>query len=433
MIPKRRAELAKKLGETTGEHILTGDALTISLTSPENIDNLQNYFAAYINNLISSAKASELTVEEFARLYLPNSDAIIEKTSLHITSSVHTLINSQAFRNGLVRLIYDQLTILLKSGIAEQHLAVFLDNNREQLKNFINEQYVSDNLLNNETPVSEYLGSNIEKSQAALSALAAKHLPALLTQFLHDNKSLDIQLEALTKQVLDDTLNPLARAFVNPSKVYNSIKANALSFLADEAEVQKQIDVIIGKTSAQLNLPVSFYAEKLRTHAPLIQQHAGNLSDCIIDAILEKCATLTVSQLYDKHHDDILKYLNKCTEHLVPVLSSFITNYLEAAKNRLLNERISTLTEKLNNNHILQLQAFVSNITTKSLVFAAPLVAKSLNISKLVEAQVNGFDIAKIESLTFDVVRRELGIIVALGGILGFAVGIIVLLIQSIF
>lgn len=433
VIPKRRAELAKKLGAATGEYILTSDTLTTALTSPENADNLGHRIADFINNSISDAKNSPLTVEEYLRIHVSGADMIIEKVSTHITASVQTLLLSKAFRAELVCLIHARIIEHLKDGIIEQHLAAFLHSNREQIKTFINEQYMADNLLNNETPISEYLGENQEKAQAALSNAAAKHLPELISDHLRNNESLSAQLETLIQQIIDNSLNPITRAFVNPSKILATLKANVLDFLANEAKVQKLIDSGMGKATTYLQLPVSFYAAKLRDHAPLIQKCTDNLSDCVIDALIDKCAELPISQLADKHHDKLPDFLDKYIERMIPVLSSFVIDYLETAKTRLLNERVSELAEKLHNNNTLQLHSIAHTLAAKSLVFAAPLVVKFLDINKIVESQINSFDIATIESLALSVVKRELRVVISLGGILGFLVGIIVLFLQHIF
>ena len=430
IIPKRRAELAKKLGAATGEHILTNDALTTALVSHENACKFEHHISNLIDVGISNANNSSLTVEEYLHAHIPNADAIITNITEHITSSVHALLLSQTFRTELVRLIHEQLITQLKSGVAQQYLADFLNNNREQLKSFLNEQYMSDTLQNNDTPLSAYLGKNREKLQTTLSAAAAKHLPTLISDCLRGNESLNIQLEALTKQVIDNSLNPLMRTFVNPAKIYASLKENALTFLANEAEVQKLIDSGMGKATTYLELPVSFYASKLRAHAPLIQQYTNTLSDCIIDALLAKCMKLPVSQLIDTHQDKLPDYLNAYAEQLSPALASLAADYIQTAKTRFLGERISTIAAKLTPDDIAQLQHTTSALTQKAFAHATPLIVKSLDISKIVEVQINSFDIAKIEALTLSVVQRELKIIVMLGGVLGFLVGIIVLLLQ---
>ena len=432
VIPKRRAELAKKLGAATGEHILTNDTLATALTSPENVNNIEHHLISFINSSILNAKNSPLTVEEYLRIHIPNADAIIDKITAYTLTSAQTLLLSQTFRAELVHLIHAQLIQQLKTGIVEQHLTAFLNNNREQLKSFITEQYMADNLLHNETPVSEYLGENLEKAQAALSSAAAKHLPELISIHLRDNESLNSQLEALTKEVIDNSLSPIARAFVNHSKVYAALKASALDFLANEAEVQKLINIATDKGTAYLQLPVSFYATKLHSHAPLIQKYTNTISDHIINALLSKCADLPISNLADKHHDELMGLLNKSSELLAPALSSFVADYLETTKTRFLNEQAAVLADKLDNNHTQQLQNIAHTLAEKSLAFAAPLVVKSLDISKLVESQVNSFDIAKIETLTLSVIKRELRVVISLGGVLGFLVGIIVLLLQHI-
>ncbi len=50
---------------------------------------------------------------------------------------------------------------------------------------------------------------------------------------------------------------------------------------------------------------------------------------------------------------------------------------------------------------------------------------EAINISKMVEDQINAFDFVKIEEMTLKIARTELKYIEVLGGILGFAIGLL--------
>jgi len=62
-------------------------------------------------------------------------------------------------------------------------------------------------------------------------------------------------------------------------------------------------------------------------------------------------------------------------------------------------------------------------MTSTALEKAAEHVAQHINLEALVEKQINSFEPEKAEAIILSVIRRELHLVMALGGILGFIIG----------
>ena len=62
-------------------------------------------------------------------------------------------------------------------------------------------------------------------------------------------------------------------------------------------------------------------------------------------------------------------------------------------------------------------------LTTSAFEKAAKHMSQHLDIESMVEAQINAFEPEKLEALVLSVIRRELAMVMALGGILGFIIG----------
>jgi len=62
-------------------------------------------------------------------------------------------------------------------------------------------------------------------------------------------------------------------------------------------------------------------------------------------------------------------------------------------------------------------------MTSTALAKAAGHVAQHINLQTLIEEQINGFEPEKAEAIIFSVIRRELHLVMALGGVLGFIIG----------
>ncbi|MCL2398114.1 MAG: DUF445 family protein [Defluviitaleaceae bacterium] len=68
-------------------------------------------------------------------------------------------------------------------------------------------------------------------------------------------------------------------------------------------------------------------------------------------------------------------------------------------------------------------QTLKKALITSAFEKAANHIAQHLDIESMIETQINAFEPEKIEALVLSVVKRELAMVMALGGILGFIIG----------
>ncbi|MCL2852154.1 MAG: DUF445 family protein [Defluviitaleaceae bacterium] len=441
VMPKRRADLARKLGNTVGEHILTGEALSDALASPENAQRLRSYLDSAIDGFLEDAGNSRLSVKEFVcdKLGL-NCGEVVDAAAARATAALQVLLGSRTFKDELVRLLHEQIVSYIESGALERKLSEYLSGSRPHmrdiLRDYLDGKAIPDNLLNNDTPISEYLGENLDKAREALADAAVKHLPKFLESWLRDNEALDEKLEGLTRQIIDDSLGSVARIFVNPSKVYASIKENLMEFLSNEVETRRLADDALSKASAWLHRPVGFYAGVLAGNSPFLWKYADAMVDRLADFLIEKSQSLSLAELLESHfpsyRDELRRHMDNHAETAAAALSSFAALYLESRKDSLLRSDVSAFARNIRDEDIVKFKSVIFEIAGKAPERLAPFVTGSINISGIVESQINAFDIAKVESLVLSVIRRELGIVIALGGVLGFVIGLVAMLAQGI-
>jgi len=110
----------------------------------------------------------------------------------------------------------------------------------------------------------------------------------------------------------------------------------------------------------------------------LIQEHVGRLAGAFLDS-------------------------KKIYESIKKGLSDYVTN----------EENIRNLSEEIEK----------APMVAAALEKAAEHVAQNINIEAMVEEQINSFEPAEAEAIIMFVIRRELRIVMALGGVLGFIIG----------
>ena len=440
VMPKRRAELAKKLGRTVGGHILTDEVLAKAMVEPGRARALNDLLGRAIDHKITEAANSKISVEEFVKNHIPGGGELVDSAVKRMTAELRMFVRSGAFRAELVTLLHEKMVDYTRSGAMEQRLTELLSANlnnlRERICAYADVYDIPAKLMGNDSPVSEYLGENLAEAQAAVAEAAAKHVPAVLARHLRDNAELNERLEALTRRVMDDSLGSFARAFVSPSKVYASIRENTLEMLANEDEMRRISERAAQGVLVWLQRPVSFYATALQNHAPKLNVHIDGFAQGFADFLLEKSQSVNLAELIDSHcptaWEELRVYMDRQFEAAAERVSELAATGLESRLRDLLGRDVSYFAENIRAEDVDKLKAVVSEMLKNAPERLAPLVAASLDIDKLVEDQVNGFGIEKMEALVMSVVRRELGIVISLGGVLGFVIGIAVMAAQFV-
>ena len=155
--------------------------------------------------------------------------------------------------------------------------------------------------------------------------------------------------------------------------------------------------------------------------------YQSDVDDIIAQKIVEETQKVKAYQamsflvrpevIYDKSREIIRDFIE---ENGVSILNETITNESE----KLLNITVSELYERFNGEFPAMEDAVISayhEIVRRYLSRAM----KALNIAKIVEDQINSFDVLEAENMILDIVQKELNAIVWFGGLLGLIMGLI--------
>lgn len=114
--------------------------------------------------------------------------------------------------------------------------------------------------------------------------------------------------------------------------------------------------------------------------------------------------------------------------------------YLEQAARRLVRDRLAPRLQSIpflggmmNDETVTRIEEIaVQEVTQEAIPVIHELAEdfeRKFNVKEIVEARITGFDLEKLESIVMGVARREFRTIENLGAVLGFAVGLVQLLI----
>lgn len=131
--------------------------------------------------------------------------------------------------------------------------------------------------------------------------------------------------------------------------------------------------------------------------------------------------------------NDLLS-INEITDFLIsPAVVTEVSRSLYETLRQRVEERLSLLPLSLRN-RLLELADDIIERHLPPLLYdlvakAGPRIGENLHLAARVEARLNGYPVAKLEEIVLKVMARELRYIEILGGVIGFIIGLVQLLI----
>lgn len=225
----------------------------------------------------------------------------------------------------------------------------------------------------------------------------------------------------LSQEILDKLKNAIDNFIENLSHNKQTLREYLYSLLS-----QKEIDLIINNTKEDV---ASILQKELSNPrlgnqvSSIVIKHAiskvqeGLLGVFSIDKFINLIA-LPAEQLLAKNINEMLA--NNSHE--------LILELLDKGTDRLLSMQMDEIVKE----HLKLIDTFKRYIISsykKVISKQLPRILNTINISKVVEERINEMDVKEVEQLLFQIMDKELKAIVWLGGLLGFIMGFINILI----
>ncbi|PTF17996.1 DUF445 domain-containing protein [Staphylococcus devriesei] len=318
LIPKRREEIASKIGQVIEEHLITETVINNKL-----------------NESNTRASINELVKEQVSKL--KSDDATIRRFANHFDIDIDKLVNER---------------------IDSMIVAKF------------NQYYASH-----------------------------RHLPI--------NEILPTEAVAMIDNKIDgvgDLLCERARVYLESDKGARDIYDMLETFFTEKGKIVGLLQMFMTKESI---------ADRIQHELIRLTRHpkAKSIIDKVIHNEYETLKKQPLEQVVKE--EQFIKISN--------ATSQLITNYLN------LNQKVDTPLNQLAPNFINYLENEVVNKITELIINQASThlssIMEKINLRKLVEDQINTFDLDYIERLIIEIANKELKLIMSLGFILGGIIG----------
>ena len=453
LIPKEKSRIANKVGETVGTHLLNSDSLSKALKD----DKIKSKFNEVAKEKINQVINSNSTLEDSLKNTLgENYYALKENMINNIAKTILESIKEEEFKNKVKFYIVDSI----KEGLNKkpEKIIDFINSNkfREVIINTLEEEKTRDiigkallkevkTLGKEDLTIEEVIPENIKpyieeyvKSQKdtlvdiiknllrddevshKIKSAINDNIPSIVSMFLSGDviygKLVSLVDKSLNEEENKEYICDAALAFVHESMkkkvsdVINTVGEEKLEVISDalgdkiskKLNTEENIDSIISKLNCKIS-SFSSYEEIIKV---LFNDYENILIDNI-DSMISQI--VNNNQLYG----EISKIIEK-------VFDKFLQNSLNDIcynKQNLENSIMSILDNLYND--------FVENKSAK--------VLEIVDISSIVEEQINAFEVDYAEEIIIGIANKELKAITWLGALLGGILGILSPLLSTIY
>ncbi|MGN0164148.1 MAG: DUF445 domain-containing protein [Candidatus Ornithomonoglobus sp.] len=221
----------------------------------------------------------------------------------------------------------------------------------------------------------------------------------------------EVLQSALFSDEMIDKLRGSIDALADKNRDNEATVNDTLLKYLSEASVKQLKDSVKGGLQSAI--------EKFIKNENIGQRAADALLDYAREQIQGTFLAMFSSMLDEKMRDSIADMIDDMLDEKA---GEYIGEYLDKGIEKLADKRICDII----NNHgdkLDELKEFIINIYKNIIGGNLDKILKTVDLEKIVEERISGFDVAELETLIFGIMKKELNMIVYLGAALGFLMG----------
>lgn len=453
LIPKEKGRIANKVGETVGTHLLNSDSLTKALKN----DKVKSKFDEMAKNKIENLLESDSTIEEVLKNILGDTYYSLKSDTIeHISKSILKSIQEEEFKNKLKFYIIDAL----KEELSKKPEKVTEFLNTERFKSIIMNVLSgeeSSKALNN--AIFKEL-KTLESDERRVDELVPEELKPSIEEYIKSQK--DTLAEIIKKLVSDDevafkikgaineNIPSIVSMFLNGDVIYGKIVSLIDSALEKEENKEYLCDAALVFVQESMKKRVSDVAQNIgEDKFEVISETVGNkISKKMLG---EDNKNLLIEKINDKldgfeSYDELLRILFGDYENALIInsdliiskivndskLSSQISEVIEKVFSKFLQNTLGDICynrQKLEDN----IMSILDNLYNDFVDNKSSKVLEIIDISSIVEEQINAFEVDYAEEIILGIANKELKAITWLGALLGGVLGILSPLLSTMY
>ncbi|MDK0577843.1 DUF445 domain-containing protein [Clostridium perfringens] len=453
LIPKEKSRIANKVGETVGTHLLNSDSLSKALKD----DKIKSKFNEVAKEKINQVINSNSTLEESLKNTLGENYYALKGNMINnIAKTILESIQEEEFKNKLKFYIVD--------SIKER-----LNKNPEKIIDFINSNKFREVIINTleEEKTRDIIGKallkevkTLEKEDLTIEEVIPENIKPYIEEYVKSQK--DTLVDIIKNLLRDDEVSYKIKSAIN-----DNIPSIVSMFLSGDVIYGKLVSLVDKSLSEEENkeyicdAALAFVHESMKKKVSDVINNVGEeklevISDALGDKISKKLNTeenidSIISKLNCKissfnSYEEIIKVLfNDYENILIDNIDSMIS---QIVNNNQLSGEISKIIEKVFDKFLQNslndicynkqnlensIMSILDNLYNDFVENKSAKVLEIVDISSIVEEQINAFEVDYAEEIIIGIANKELKAITWLGALLGGILGILSPLLSTIY
>lgn len=453
LIPKEKSRIANKVGETVGTHLLNSDSLSKALKD----DKIKSKFNEVTKEKINQVINSNSTLEESLKNTLGENYYALKGNMINnIAKTILESIQEEEFKNKLKFYIVD--------SIKER-----LNKNPEKIIDFINSNKFREVIINTleEEKTRDIIGKallkevkTLEKEDLTIEEVIPENIKPYIEEYVKSQK--DTLVDIIKNLLRDDEVSYKIKSAIN-----DNIPSIVSMFLSGDVIYGKLVSLVDKSLSEEENkeyicdAALAFVHESMKKKVSDVINNVGEeklevISDALGDKISKKLNTeenidSIISKLNCKissfnSYEEIIKVLfNDYENILIDNIDSMIS---QIVNNNQLSGEISKIIEKVFDKFLQNslndicynkqnlensIMSILDNLYNDFVENKSAKVLEIVDISSIVEEQINAFEVDYAEEIIIGIANKELKAITWLGALLGGILGILSPLLSTIY
>lgn len=453
LIPKEKSRIANKVGETVGTHLLNSDSLSKALKD----DKIKAKFNEVAKEKINQVINSNSTLEESLKNTLGENYYALKGNMINnITKTILESIQEEEFKNKVKFYIVDSIKERLNKE--PEKIIDFINSNkfREVIINTLEEEKTRDiigkallkevkTLGKEDLTIEEVIPENIKPYIEEYVKSQKDTLVDIIKNLLRDN-----EVSHKIKSAINDNIPSIVSMFLSGDVIYGKLVSLVDKSLSEEENKEYICDAALAFVHESMKKKVSDVINNVG------EEKLEVISDALGDKISKKLNTeenidSIISKLNCKissfnSYEEIIKVLfNDYENILIDNIDSMIS---QIVNNNQLSGGISKIIEKVFDKFLQNslndicynkqnlensIMSILDNLYNDFVENKSAKVLEIVDISSIVEEQINAFEVDYAEEIIIGIANKELKAITWLGALLGGILGILSPLLSTIY
>ncbi|MGV1066769.1 DUF445 family protein [Clostridium perfringens] len=453
LIPKEKSRIANKVGETVGTHLLNSDSLSKALKD----DKIKAKFNEVAKEKINQVINSNSTLEEALKNTLGENYYALKGNMINnIAKTILESIQEEEFKNKVKFYIVDSIKEVLNKK--PEKIIHFINSNkfREVIINTLEEEKTRDIIGKALLKEVKTLG----KEDLTIEEVIPENIKPYIEEYVKSQK--DTLVDIIKNLLRDDEVSHKIKSAIN-----DNIPSIVSMFLSGDVIYGKLVSLVDKSLNEEENkeyicdAALAFVHESMKKKVSDVINTVGEeklevISDALGDKISKKLNT-------EENIDSIIRKLNckissfSSYEEIIKVLFNDYENILidnidsmisQIVNNNQLYGEISKIIEKVFDKFLQNslndicynkqnlensIMSILDNLYNDFVENKSAKVLEIVDISSIVEEQINAFEVDYAEEIIIGIANKELKAITWLGALLGGILGILSPLLSTMY